>query len=1006
MRKLLLSLIAYIIFCAVSFSQGIIRGKITDENGEPVTGATIVMKSQPTVGTLSDIKGQFSLKISGSSPQTILISYIGYKTIEELVNFKNGEIVIRDFNLVPASVVIQDAVVVGNATKSKEVYMEKIKARSVLSLDYISSETIKKTGDVNVSSAVSRVTGVSTNGNFITVRGIGDRYMKTAINGSRIPTLDPFTNNIKLDMFPASLVDNIVITKTASPDLPGDWAGAYLSVETKDFPEKLSINIETSVGYNAQTTFKDVVSSQRSATDWLGYDNGLRDINHGDFVAIKTNPSTYDEFLALGLGDYYKSLGVTNNATWNQNPDNYYKLGLIQLNLLGQAQLNDQSAFNNADATYKSNYQKHADELINAPGVKSQARLFPNNWFPTTRRAPLNFSQSFSIGSQTTLLGRPLGYLFGFRYSSSTQYDQNSIFHYFPDGLFNHDSSLHVAGIRDQKISKETNGWSALLNLSYKYHPNHSISLLFMPNLIGVNNVRDGIIDNPNATGSGEYDNDGARIPSQFYEERKQLVYQLKSDHYLPGPKLKIELDASYTNGSSKTPDFKVIVPGQANSDRFFRYLSENLFDSRLTAELPLSKPVEAGTRKLKFGLAYQYNYRKNDQYDYQYNGADPSYFSLVDSTLKRIYQITDYPGNHNDGYSEIKAGFVMLDYPINPSVRFSGGIRVEQSKMFTDVVLFDSLGLAANDLRRISYKDYMYYSGTNNKVSYLPSANLIIKLNHNESAPINVRMSFSQTVARPSIREISDGLAYDFELKSNVRGNPELKMVQINNYDVRFETYFASGDNISVSAFYKDFKNHIELFNYGTGFNNTGLRWLNSPYKCWLKGIEIEGKKIILKQVEFRANVTIVDSRSNVNTTLKENGNIKQGIDISHAMYGQAPFIINGILTYTSDKIGLNAALSYNVQGPKLVILGLHGASYIPDVYEMPRHLLDFKASKSIGKHFSVSVKIQDILNAPVRREYKLSGAETNGLYNGYLVEYDKYTWGTNYVFSLSYKL
>lgn len=92
---------------------------------------------------------------------------------------------------------------------------------------------MKRTGDNNITAAVARVSGVSTNGGFITVRGIGDRYVKTTINGSRIPTLDPFTNNIKLDLFPASLVDNVIITKTASPDLPGDWAGAYLSVETK-----------------------------------------------------------------------------------------------------------------------------------------------------------------------------------------------------------------------------------------------------------------------------------------------------------------------------------------------------------------------------------------------------------------------------------------------------------------------------------------------------------------------------------------------------------------------------------------------------------------------------------------------------------------------------------------------------------------------------------------------------------------------------------------------------
>ena len=135
MKKIFIALIIFIIYSSVLFSQGVIRGKITDENGELVTGANIVLKTQPTFGTLSDLKGQFSLKISSLTPQTILISFIGYQTIEETVNPKNGEIILKDFNLVPASVKLQDAVIVGKANKSKEVYMEKIKAKSVLSID-------------------------------------------------------------------------------------------------------------------------------------------------------------------------------------------------------------------------------------------------------------------------------------------------------------------------------------------------------------------------------------------------------------------------------------------------------------------------------------------------------------------------------------------------------------------------------------------------------------------------------------------------------------------------------------------------------------------------------------------------------------------------------------------------------------------------------------------------------------------------------------------------------
>ena len=203
----------------VTFSQGVVRGKITDENGETVIGAAVVLKSNKSFGVMSDFDGNYSLSIKDTEAQTIVISFIGYTTIEELIVFnKAGEVQIRNYKLSSKQNEIKQFEVVSTAVKNKDYYLENLKKKSSASIDYISSETMKKTGDNNVTAAIARVSGVSTNGSFITVRGIGDRYLKTNINGMRIPTLDPFTNNIKLDLFPSSLVDNIIITKTASPD--------------------------------------------------------------------------------------------------------------------------------------------------------------------------------------------------------------------------------------------------------------------------------------------------------------------------------------------------------------------------------------------------------------------------------------------------------------------------------------------------------------------------------------------------------------------------------------------------------------------------------------------------------------------------------------------------------------------------------------------------------------------------------------------------------------------
>jgi hypothetical protein len=111
--------------------------------------------------------------------------------------------------------------------------------------------------------------------------------------------------------------------------------------------------------------------------------------------------------------------------------------------------------------------------------------------------------------------------------------------------------------------------------------------------------------------------------------------------------------------------------------------------------------------------------------------------------------------------------------------------------------------------------------------------------------------------------------------------------------------------------------------------------------------------------------------------------------------MFGQAPYLFNSILSYTADSLGLTATISYNVQGPRLVIAG--AVKGRPDVYEIPRHLLDFKLSKTIGEHYSASITIRDILNSPVRRSYDLP--------NGY-VDFDRFRYGTNFLVSFAYKL
>jgi len=1014
--------LAFMLVSAIHISaQGTVRGKISDENGEPLIGVSVFLKDNATVGTSTDLDGIYSLQISSDIAKTIVVSYISYETIEVIVQVAKGEVLIKDFIMGAASFTLGEVEIVAKQERNNQYYMESIKKKSASTLDYMSGDQMNKIGDNNVSAAIARVTGVATNGNFITVRGLGDRYVQTCVNGSLIPTLDPFTNNIQLDLFPSSFVDNIIITKTASADIQGDWAAAYISIETKDNPDKFSLGFETKVGYAPQTSLKKIITNQTSPTDWLGYDNGFRDINHDQYTPVNPSPTQYEQFCALGLEDYFRSIGIT--ESWfpgSEIGETYFRLGLVELGLLGPAFINDAQAVNGAKEEYYSGtYQDDAFKVLNADAEES-LDAFANNWDTFEETAPLNFSQTFSIGNQTKLFNKPFSFLGGFRYANGVQYDPHAYFNRAFSTEVDSSGNPFIIQQYNQEYANYSSGWTALATINYKLNSNNSFSLLFMPNLIGVNQIRDGV----DRLGSTIYPY--AFLQQQFYEERSQYTYQYQSDHYSEASGLRWHLSASFADGESTAPDFKSleyfsedeityqIDETLSNVRRNFRYLNEDILDTKATVELPLMERP-GYISKLKFGAGYLDKQREFLQYDYRLsfgnsvtrsfqNGQLNEFFAdenfdiqinsiTGDEQINMFYRQFDDPGFHTIGYSKVYSGFAMIDESITEKIRISGGLRAEYSDLFTDVKVFDELGYAADDLRRLTPQQSFVLTPTNfDRWDFLPSVNFIYRLRNDEISPSNLRLNYSRTIARPSIREYTETVIRDFELNADVFGNAELKFVEISNYDVRYENYFQAGNYISASLFYKDFRNHIELTS-----SNIGFTWSNAE-KSNVYGIELEGRIKLPAHLELSANVSLVNSYTEVeDRRLRIENGIKSwdvvGM-IERNMFGQAPYVVNTILNYLSDK-GLSASLSYNIQGPKLV---LTSADASPDVYEMPRHLLNFKIAHPLGKHFNVSFTIKDILNQPVRRAYEYE--------EGYLLDFDYYRFGTEYTIGVAYNL
>jgi outer membrane receptor protein involved in Fe transport len=299
-----------------------------------------------------------------------------------------------------------------------------------------------------------------------------------------------------------------------------------------------------------------------------------------------------------------------------------------------------------------------------------------------------------------------------------------------------------------------------------------------------------------------------------------------------------------------------------------------------------------------------------------------------------------------------LNAGYLQMDNEISKALRIVWGLRVEN---------YDQLvgSVKAWDPRH-----------THTKVTdYLPGMNATYKLN----TKTNIRLSGSQTVIRPELRELSFLNLYDFELNASVQGNPLLKRTKVTNADMRYELYPRAGEMFTVGIFYKYFNKPIEqIFNEGSGGAST-FNYQN-PEKATSYGAEVEFRKKLdfserLKNFTFHTNASYIHSRIE---------DAKFSVDRS--LQGQSPYMVNVGLMYDLEKPGVSATLLYNRVGERIYLVGdLSSGAGSPDIYEAPRSLLDFQLTKKILKNKGeVRLNVSDIL-AATQYFYQNAGGKTS---------------------------
>lgn len=309
----------------VSFAQRpcVITGKIIDKaNGDALIGA-IVQLDSTAFGTVTDIDGHYRL-MADPGRYVLSVKYFGYETAMIEVDLKSGDVTNLEYAMSEAeALALQEVIVVGNAVRSSEVVLNiELKKASYIASG-ISAAEIRRTPDRTVGDILRRVTGASIqDGKFVIIRGMNDRYNAGYLDGALLSSTESDRKAFAFDVIPASLIDNLIIIKSGSPDLTGDFGGGVIKINTKSVPDKLVQNISLGAQFHSLTTnkpFQDIKTYSGENLNFISDQRYIPDFEDGA-LRLKSNFPTAQEkqdLAAISKNFNHEWSGVAGNATPN-----------------------------------------------------------------------------------------------------------------------------------------------------------------------------------------------------------------------------------------------------------------------------------------------------------------------------------------------------------------------------------------------------------------------------------------------------------------------------------------------------------------------------------------------------------------------------------------------------------------------------------------------------------------------------------------------------------------
>ena len=811
MRSIYVALFFSLVSITTFAQNGSIAGQVLDlKSSETIIGANVVIQGT-TVGAATDIEGNFTINNVKPGTYTIVVSFVTYKTqIIPDVAVESGSKTSLQITLAEDVAELQEVVVTAKKEIATDMNLLQAIKDSKLVVSGISSEQIARLPDRDAAQVMQRVPGVTIVDNrFVLIRGLPERYNQVMINGVIAPNTEIDKRSFSFDLIPAGTVDQMLVYKSATAELPGDFGGGVIQMITKNPTYDEFTTVGLNFGYRTNTTFNDFNYSKGSPTDILGFDNGFRDLPSDfpttDALKNSSRASSLRETAGKSLTNNFekKTRSTPMDFGFNFTTSQNFKFGKVK-------------ASNLTSVAYSNSYQHH------------QSNFLRYNSFDATS-AVKRFEYLDNFTSNNTRINLMHNWLF-------TLNDRNRI----------EFKNLFVQLGQNENTVRSGNDFIQRPNdnsVNYAYH--YLSRTIYSGQLDGTHTLGDG---------SSKLN----WVVGVNYIKRNEPDYR----------RFRTNRDKSFEG--TEEP-YTMQLPPSGNlfeTGRFWSELKDQGVSNGLNFEKKFNGVNEKRKPTLKAGYFAEYKTRSyNARYmNYLYPGFSnpvigqelsklpldkifaPENIKAVDGFV--IEEATQ-PQDAYEGTNMLTAGYVSALLPLGKfdvSVGFRGEYNIQKLT-------------ATTNSGKVNVDNPIFAA--------LPSLNVAYNLSDRSL----VRAAYSRTVNRPEFRELAPFLYYQFEYEAGIFGNQNLKTAFIDYIDLRYEIFPNPGELLSVGVFYKTIQNPIEQylqittespqFFYGNAVKATDIG-IELEFR---KSLASLGVSKLLRNTSFNLNAAYIKSNVDIGT-------------------------------------------------------------------------------------------------------------------------------------------